>query len=73
MIWLSAAPAATEQILCTPAAPAPRVTTLVVPAGPVTLDAVGLAADGTPCWSGTLDASAPAQAPWTLSLIRSCP
>ena len=73
---LSAAPAATEQILCTPAppaAPARQVTTLVVPAGPVTLDAVGAAADGTACWSGTLDASAPSPTPWTLSLIRSCP
>lgn len=72
---LSAAPAATEQILCTPAPPVapPRVTTLVVPAGPVTLDAIGVAADGTPCWSGTLDASAPSQAPLSLSLIRSCP
>jgi hypothetical protein len=67
---MSAAPTARVQLACT-AAPAP--VELVVPVGPVSLTGSGAGTDGTVCWSGTLDASAPAATPWIVPLTRSCP
>jgi hypothetical protein len=66
---LADAPIAAMQLACT----APAALTLTVPVGPVTLAAVGIGSAGEACWSGTLDATAPARAPLTVSLTRSCP
>ena len=67
---MSAAPTARAHLACTTAS-AP--VELVVPVGPVTLTGSGTGTDGTLCWSGTLDASAPAATPWIVPLTRSCP
>jgi hypothetical protein len=68
---MSAAPTARTQLACTAVAAAP--VELVVPVGPVTLTGSGAGTDGTVCWSGELDASAPAATPWIVPLTRSCP
>src|SRR5262249_17383647 len=67
----SAAPTARAQLAGTAAASAP--VELVVPVGPVKLTGSGAGTDGTVCWSGELDASAPAATPWIVPLTRSCP
>ncbi|TMQ03835.1 MAG: hypothetical protein E6J90_52740 [Deltaproteobacteria bacterium] len=66
---LASLPAAAMQLTCA----APAAVTLTVPVGPVTLAAVGIAADSQACWAGERDASAPAEAPVTVPLTRSCP
>lgn len=66
---LAAVPTVAKQLACT----APAAVTLTVPVGPVTLEALGAADDGQACWSGQLDATAPAQAPQIVPLTRSCP
>jgi hypothetical protein len=68
---MSAAPTAHAQLACTAQASAP--VELVVPVGPVELTGTGAGTDGTVCWSGKLDASAPAATPWIVPLTRSCP
>lgn len=68
---MAAAPTARAQLACTGSAPAP--VELVVPVGPITLTGSGSGTDGTVCWSGKLDASAPAATPWIVPLTRSCP